>query len=434
MKDILIVLLAGGSSSRFKPLSEKNLYKFLGQSLVRRQVGLFQKNGFEDIMVVASESNFELLKEELAGISGVELLVQKGDGMAGASRTALDTLSEDKELLIVNMVDVFDESLISQFIEIREDLVSNKQCMLTGYKVEEYFPGGYLVFDDDDFISDIIEKPGAGNEPSSYVDIVFHYFYSSELLSTHLSDAKSEKDDVFEVALSNMMKAEISFKLLRYEGRWETIKYPWHVFGVMNYFLSKIEGQNISESAKIADSVIINGDVIIEDDVKIFDGAIINGPVYLGKGSIVGNNALVRSSMIGENCVVGFGSEVARSYFGSNIWLHKNYIGDSILENNIAFGSDSLTANFRLDEGNIKMNVKGERMDTGLDKLGVVIGSHVRVGVNTTFMPGVKVGTNAVVGPGISIEDDVEPNTFVKGEYELEVKENKLDISKLVRE
>ena len=184
----------------------------------------------------------------------------------------------------------------------------------------------------------------------------------------------------------------------------------------------------------IAETAKVNGNVIIESGVKIFDNAVINGPVYIGKNCIIGNNALVRSSMLGDDCVVGFSSEVARSYLRSKVWLHMNYLGDSIIEDNVSFGSTAHTANFRLDEGTIKVNIKGEKIDSGLTKLGAIIGSNVRVGTAVSIMPGIKIGRGSFIGAGLVADEDVADGKFVYYKQEKQIKDNNVDISRVSRE
>ena len=140
-----------------------------------------------------------------------------------------------------------------------------------------------------------------------------------------------------------------------------------------DFFLKKIDSRKISPDASVSPHAFINGNVVIEAGVKVFDGAIIKGPCYISKDSIIANGALVRNSMIGENCVIGFATEVARSYIKNDVWLHKNYVGDSILEDNVSLGSNSVTGNLRLDE----QDVIKELMKTDLRKYGQEISKIV---------------------------------------------------------
>ena len=48
-------------------------------------------------------------------------------------------------------------------------------------------------------------------------------------------------------------------------------------------------------------------------------------------------------------------------------------------------------------------------------KMGAVIGSNVKIGVDVSIMPGVKIGSNSTIYPKLCIYKDVEDNTQFKG-------------------
>jgi len=92
---------------------------------------------------------------------------------------------------------------------------------------------------------------------------------------------------------------------------------------------------------------------------------------------------------------------------------HLSYVGDSILGENCNLGAGTITANYRLDAGTIKMMVKDIAVDSGRTKLGAVLGDNVKAGINAVFMPGVKVGNNSWVGPGVIVSRDLPPDSVV---------------------
>jgi bifunctional UDP-N-acetylglucosamine pyrophosphorylase/glucosamine-1-phosphate N-acetyltransferase len=189
----------------------------------------------------------------------------------------------------------------------------------------------------------------------------------------------------------------------------------------MGYFLNTITKSRIHPHAKIDKSAKISGPVIIEKNVRILEGAKISGPAFISEGTIIGNQTLIRSSSIGQNTVVGFASEITRSYIADECWFHNNFVGDSVIGPNSSFGSGAVLANLRFDEGIIKSQVSGVEMSTGKQKFGAVIGTGVRVGVGALLMPGVKVGQNSMVGPGVILTKDLNENLrcLVKQQHEI---------------
>jgi acetyltransferase-like isoleucine patch superfamily enzyme len=77
---------------------------------------------------------------------------------------------------------------------------------------------------------------------------------------------------------------------------------------------------------------------------------------------------------------------------------------------NIAAGT--VTANYRLDGKTIKMVVKDKAVDSERTKLGAVLGDNVKTGINTLFMPGVKVGNDSWIGPNVIVSRDLPPKSI----------------------
>jgi NDP-sugar pyrophosphorylase family protein len=218
--------------------------------------------------------------------------------------------------------------------------------------------------------------------------------------------------------------------VIPYNDFWAPIKYPWHIFKVMEYFLDNAQPY-IASSARISKKANIEGKVILSDNVKVLENAVIRGPVYIGANSIIGNNALVRGySHIGSNSVIGYSTEVKHSYIGDNCWFHSNYIGDSIVDDDCSLGAGTVLANFRLDEENIQIEVGDSLVDTGYDKLGAIVGRGCRIGVNASLMPGVRVGPDSFVGPQVCLSQDLGANKMVLLESRYQIEDNKTRLDK----
>lgn len=227
-----------------------------------------------------------------------------------------------------------------------------------------------------------------------------------------------------------LTKIEELYALLEKAGKKtpEKINFPWEFLDLLDKALPNIK-RNISNDAKISEHAVVEGDVIIEEGVRIFEGAKVRGPAYIGKGTIIGNNALVRESVIGENCVVGYCTEIARSLIGSPSWFHTNYVGDSVFDGNISMGSGAITANLRLDEAEIKSMVNGEKVLTGRNKLGVIVGAGTRFGVHANPMPGIKIGKDCFVGAGVVLNEDLPDNSFCVVKQDLQISPNRTTVS-----
>ncbi len=90
---------------------------------------------------------------------------------------------------------------------------------------------------------------------------------------------------------------------------------------------------------------------------------------------------------------------------------HLSYVGDSVLGENCNLGAGTITGNYRLDEGPVKMMVKDTALDSGRRKLGAILGDGVKTGIGALLMPGVKIGYNSWVGPNVVVSRDVPSNS-----------------------
>jgi len=418
MNSVKVVLMCGGIGKRMAPFTtDKSSLKFLGKSLILHQINSAREAGINHFVIITNQENNASIRSDLVNLNNVRIefaLQQKPLGMADALLSTADFI-DDEPFILVSSNDIFDSSAYSMLLQ--EYAINNDKyaAYICAKSVNSYFPGGYLVVNANNIIDRIVEKPPPGQEPSNLINIVLHLHTKPAKLRDYLAATTSGADDIYEKSLDRMIDDGFKLKALAYGGPWQSIKHPWHILKAMEHFLDGIT-KYISPKCHISDKATIDGNVIIEDNVKVFEGAVIRGPSYIGKGTVIGNNALVRNSNIGEKCVVGFGTEIKNSYVSDGCWFHSNYIGDSVIEDNCSFGAGAVTANFRHDEANINLKIGGERIDTGTDKLGALIGKKCRIGIHSSLMPGVRIGANSFIGAHVYLIEDIESNRKVLAE------------------
>jgi UDP-N-acetylglucosamine diphosphorylase / glucose-1-phosphate thymidylyltransferase / UDP-N-acetylgalactosamine diphosphorylase / glucosamine-1-phosphate N-acetyltransferase / galactosamine-1-phosphate N-acetyltransferase len=406
----IVLVLAGGASNRFWPLRDKPLLPFASTTLLERHLNALRAEGAERFVVVSRPESEEAMSAIVVslGLPESRVVVQpEPRGMADAflhATPALDGMG-DGPLYVTQAQDVVARDLHRAMLSGWARRGDGLFALLAASRVQEYFPGGYLSLEGDR-ITSVIEKPGAGKEPSDLVNLVAHCFASWKTLAQAVrleAGREDNRDDAYERALASLMKERI-FRPVIYEGRWQALKYPWHVLEVMNMLLDLWTSG--SESPGVEYQQREDG-VFLGPDVRIFPGAHVVAPAVIGPGAIIGHNALVRASIVGPNAVVGFGSEVARSYIGEGVELHHNYVGDSVMGAFSSMGFGATTANFRLDGKTVPALAGADRIDTKRAKLGLMLGEGAKIGVNTSTMPGVKIGAGALIGPGLNIWRDV---------------------------
>ncbi|MEK7543815.1 MAG: sugar phosphate nucleotidyltransferase [Patescibacteria group bacterium] len=422
-KDTIAVILAGGEGKRYWPIqTSKSMIPFLGESFLIHNLNRLKLTGITDVIVVIHPQDKETYSHLSASGLTIRTVEQPApNGMAGGVLAAAPLL-EGKPCFIMNATDLVEEKVYEEL----KGQIGGESIVLVGIKMKQYFPMGYFVMREQNVVG-VVEKPGEGKEPSDFGNLVFHYFPDSDRFVELLRTTKSEQDDIYEKALNELLK-DGTAEVVPYEGYWYPTKYPWHMLDIMDQLLKEVSdfrGKNV----EIKKNVVIEGPVYLGDNVKIFENTKIVGPCYIGDNTVIGNNNIIRHSQIGSGCVTGFNTDITRSYIGDNCWFHSNYVGDSVLEGDISMGSGNVLANLRLDEGDICSIVKGERVNAKRTKLGAIIGRHVRIGVNTSIMPGVKIGSNSMVGAGLIVDRDIPDGSFVTGGTSIAVTNNSRTIA-----
>lgn len=395
------IILAAGASTRFFPFGDKNLFNFAGKPLLLYQIEKLWPY-FERMFIVAkSNDDLNFIKNIVSSYKNITVVPQKGEGQAAALLSLTDTLSG--QVVVINNCDIFNEKVIFEKLT---QLKKNHRLILTAKEMNDYFPGGYLQLSGERLLK-LIEKPKPEERPSNLVRLVVDYFADFEeflKVIKKLSDLR--QDGAYEGALNSYL-TKVDSAYVKYDDYWYFLKYPWHVLSVKDFFLRNLKGHR-DDDVKIHPTAIIQGEVYLANEVIVHEYAKIVGPCYIGPKTVVGNYALIRESMIGANSIIGGYSEVTRSYLGDRVYLHRNYIGDSVFENDILCGAEMLCANFRFDEEPVAVNVKDTKINSGMTKLGALVGSCVKIGVNTSIMPGVKIAPYTVVMPHSFINQDLK--------------------------
>jgi NDP-sugar pyrophosphorylase family protein len=406
-RELVAVILAGGAGNRFWPfVQHKVLFPWFGKPFLEHSLQNILPKTISRVVCITNNENNAAISSLTFPVPTVTVIQRRAMGMADALLSAASQI-ENCSLVIINGDDITDKTMISHVVA--RGLKGDVFGVIPGFATGQYIPGGYLVTDKEKILN-IIEKPGEGNEPSHFVALVGHYIADSNKLISELKITTSAKDDVYEKALSVLMK-RYSFVMHPYEGSYAGLKYPWNVLDVTAELLKR-NGSHRGKNVDIRSNVVLEGDVYIDDEVKIFENTKIIGPSYIGRGTIVGNNNIIRASHIGKDCVTGFSTDITRSYIGDACWFHTNYIGDSVVEGNVSMGSGAVLANLRLDDGEISSIIDGERVPTGRNKLGAMVARDVRIGVNASIMPGMKIGKGSFVGAGVVLDRDLPEETY----------------------
>jgi len=401
------IILAAGASSRFWPINghHKSIIKIMGKPLIFWLIEGLKKRGIKEIIVVQGpkkEVEKEIKKYKIS--LPIKYIIQPNPTGTGDAILRTEKFIKEQFFLLNDERIDAEEHIDPILKKFRKD--KSKLILLAGETKTPWLYGILKVKKDK--VIDLIEKPKPGKEPSN-LKIIGTYFLPKEFL-TYLKRVPAHMYSLEDALL--LYAKEKEARIVNFKKETFALKYPWHLFEIRNYIFDKFLKRKIENSAKIGKNVIIDGKVYIGKNVKIFEGAIIKGPCYIGDNCIVGNNAFIRDySNLENEVLIGAFAEIKKCIFQENCHTHSGYFGDSIFKEGCRIGAGTITANVRIDRETVKSTVKGEKIDTGLNCFGTIVGKNTKIGINVSLMPGIFIGSNCQIGPHSIVLNNIEDDT-----------------------
>ena len=176
--------------------------------------------------------------------------------------------------------------------------------------------------------------------------------------------------------------------IIKYDFPWQAIeKIPDIISSVIdnlgNDFEKIDEGVYVFRGITIPSSVKIEGRAVICAEAELRHGAYLRGEVIIGSGAVVGNSCEIKHSILYDHACVP----------------HFNYVGNSILSEGAHLGAGAVISNLKINKSSVKVSLNGEKIDTGLRKMGAVVGARAEVGCGSVLNPGTLIFPNALIYP-----------------------------------
>lgn len=143
------------------------------------------------------------------------------------------------------------------------------------------------------------------------------------------------------------------------------LKLPWDTLRRIPDFIAKLVGNRQTIKGEVMDGATLSDSpVFVGEGARIEPGAYVVGPAYIGSGSILG---------------------------------HRVNLGAGTKLSNLPITSGSGR------RPSIKLENQADAIDTGLAKLGAILGDDVETGCNVVLSPGVVIGQRSLVYPGVCL-------------------------------
>jgi UDP-N-acetylglucosamine diphosphorylase/glucosamine-1-phosphate N-acetyltransferase len=409
------VVLAAGKGERLRPLTEnrpKHLLPIGGKPLLEWILEGLVEAGVDEALLVTHYLEKQIKDHfgdgERLGLELSYVRQEEMRGTADAFRVAEDFADGEEFMGVYG--DLF---LPTEGFKALTQAHRRGQTTMCVVPVDDPSRMGIVALEGDS-VTEIVEKPVPGEEPSDLANAGM-YIFTPEIF--HLIDRtglSSRKEYEITDSLRALIESGSTLRAVTLpRGSWLDVGLPWNLLEANEKALNSLES---AIEGDIEDGVSINGPVRIAEGARVRTGAYVEGPVCIGPGSDIGPNCYLRpSTSIGANVRVGNACEVKNSIIMDGAHVpHLSYVGDSIIGERSNLGAGTITANIRFDKENVEVEIRGKKIDTGRRKLGVIIGDNVQTGINVKLMPGIKVGSGAWIAPGLTVYEDVKSGTFLR--------------------
>ena len=422
------LVLTAGQGLRLRPLTSsrsKTMLMIAGRPVLQYIIESLKDNGIHDIVVVVGHGREQLIDHfQMGGDQGVRIryvIQHEQKGVEHAILQAKDELEDEEEFLLLNGDVLVESEMVERTLSNHRSMNSDLTMLVTLVSNPEQF--GTVKMGKHGVVEKLVEKGG----PDRYVSN-----YAVAGVSVLKSDVISllEKHETMEYTVEKLIEKKRIVNAVVWEKEWAEFTWPWDILNANRIVMDrelKGKGSFIAESAEIHENVVLEGPVFIDKGSIIRPGATIRGPVYIGKNVYVGNNSLVRDySSLCEGVHLGYAVEMRNSMVFDRVMIGRmTFVADSIIGRDSCIEAGAQMWNWRPSGKPIKLHFGDEEVEVPIKKLGAIIGDNVVIGVNASVMPGTRIGEGSMIAPGCVIDQDIPPDSDVTVKQQITIKKKK---------
>ncbi len=318
------LILSGGHGTRLRPLTHtgpKQLIPIANKPVLFYAIEDLKEAGVTDIGLILGTNMPGKVKEAVGdgsqfGVNITYIIQGEPKGLAHAVAVAQDFIGEDS--FIMYLGDNILKSGIKEFVEGFDESDYQARILLQPVKNPKQF--GVAELNGEGHVLNLVEKP---EHPKSNLALVGIYLFKSSIFDA-ISRIKPSWRGELEItdAIQELLNTELKVDSHIVKGWWKDTGKPEDVLDANHLILDVLKSQN-------------NG--------EIEEGAKISGRVYIGQGTIIKKNSVIRGPVtIGENCEID-------AYIGPYTSIGNNSVlkGGEI-ESSIVMGGAVIECNERI--------------------------------------------------------------------------------------
>jgi UDP-N-acetylglucosamine diphosphorylase/glucosamine-1-phosphate N-acetyltransferase len=190
----------------------------------------------------------------------------------------------------------------------------------------------------------------------------------------------------------------------------------------LNFYIKahqlKSKGKGLFTHSKLPKNVITDtseGPIVIEKNVSFEPFVYLKGPLFIGSDTQIKAFSRILGSSLGP--VTRVCGEVSASIIeGYSNKQHEGFIGSSYIGRWVNLGASTTISNLKNNYHPISIFVHGQKINSGMQFLGAMIGDHVKTGINTSIKCGSVYGFGSMIAPAKREPKFVPPFSFIDDE------------------
>lgn len=395
------VLMVAGKSTRTYPLTltrPKPLLPIANRYII--QHSLDQMVGIFDEVVLIVGYRQEMIRAALGeSYRGIRLIYQGQKEQLGTGHAILQARPHIRgRFAAMNGDDLF----------AREDfqrMITFPNAALAKVVPDPSMYGVFQV-DGDNRVINLVEKP---KEYLGNLANIGCYVFEPEIFDEIERTPLSERGEIEITSAIMGLTRRTEVKALAITGFWLPTGYAWDLLKNQELLIASMTNSEIN--GKVKPGATLNGPLQVGKGTIIRAGSYIEGPVVIGDGCDIGPNCFIRKfTAIGNHCRIGNAVEIKNSIIMDRCFVsHLSYVGDSVIGEGCNLGAGTIIANRRHDGKNVFSMIKNKLVDSGREKLGAILADGVSTGINTSIYPGRKLWPNSTTLPGEIVSQDIMP-------------------------
>lgn len=447
MSKIKAVILAAGAGTRMKSEQPKVIHKIMDKTMLDYVIESAMEAGATEICIVVGHGKEQVMKSVKYPVTYVTQEQQLGTGHAVMQAT--DFIGTDGQVFVLfGDTPLITGASLSKLLQYHD--MNGHGVTVLSTNVENSDGYGRIIRDEEgNFVKSVEHKDATKEERLSKEINSGMYIYEAGILNDALSKLENNNaqgeyylPDTLVTIMNENQKVE-AMKIQDYEEILG-VNSKVQLFEATTIMRRRINYNHMESGVTMIDAntTYIGKDVTIEKDVTIYPGTMIEGKTHIQTGAVIGPNAKIFSSTIGEfttidqstilessignhtsvgpfayvrpKCVIGNHIKLGDFVEIKNATIkdhtkvsHLTYIGDADVGEHVNFGCGTVVVNY-----------------DGVKKYRSTIGDYAFIGCNTNLVSPVTVENHGYTAAGSTITKTVPENALAIARAR---QENKLD-------